>query len=129
MPRVWAIITAFVRGDRASSSLATSTLYVGSVTSTKTGTIPSWMTGATVVGKPAATVITSSPARSRRSPSRWLVSVATASRFADEPELTSRAVDTPYQAASSSSSRACQRPPVSQNSRLLSTRLTISSSP
>ena len=36
-------------------------LYVGSVTSTKTGTRPFWTIGLTVVGKPAATVITSSP--------------------------------------------------------------------
>ena len=36
-------------------------LYVGMSTSTKTGTAPFWMIGLTVVGKPAATVMTSSP--------------------------------------------------------------------
>ncbi len=47
------------------------------------------MIGLTVVGKPAATVITSSPGLSRRSPSFGEVRAVTASRSADEPELTS----------------------------------------
>ena len=54
-------------------------------TSTNTGTRPFWTIGLTVVGKPAATVITSSPGCSRRSPSFGEVSAETASRFADEP--------------------------------------------
>ena len=73
----------------------TSMLYVGSVTSTNTGTSPFWTIGLTVVGKPAATVITSSPGRSRRSPRRGEVSAVSARRFADEPELTSRRVAQP----------------------------------
>ena len=47
------------------------------------------MIGFTVVGKPAATVITSSPGRSLRSPSFGEVRQETATRFADEPEFTS----------------------------------------
>ena len=66
-----------------------------SSTSTKTGTSPFCTIGLTVVGKPAATVITSSPGRSRRSPSFGEVSAETASRFADEPELQSSAWRTP----------------------------------
>ncbi len=82
-----------------------------------------------MVGNPAATVMTSSPGERRRSPSWWLVSAATASRFADDPEFTSRACFTPYQSASSVSSRRCQRPAVSQNSAEASARFAISSSP
>ena len=57
-------------------------------TSTKTGTRPFWTIGLTVVGKPAATVITSSPGRS--APVAQLVgdvSAASASRFALEPRV------------------------------------------
>ncbi len=45
-------------------------------------------------GNPAATVTTSSPGCSRRSPSFGDVNVLSATRFADEPEFTSRAFDT-----------------------------------
>ena len=68
---------------------------VPSSTSTKTGTAPYWTMGAIVVGKPAATVITSSPRRIRRSPSRGDVSVMKASRLALEPEFTSSAKRVP----------------------------------
>jgi hypothetical protein len=47
--------------------------------------------GATVVGKPAATVITSSPRWIRRSPRSGEVRAMKAKRFAEEPELTKRA--------------------------------------
>ena len=47
------------------------------------------MIGLTVVGKPPATVMTSSPGLSWRSPSFGEVSAVSASRSADEPELTS----------------------------------------
>ena len=57
------------------------------ITSTNTGTSPFWTIGATVVGKPAATVITSSPGLSCSSPSVGDVKVLSASRFADEPEF------------------------------------------
>jgi antitoxin (DNA-binding transcriptional repressor) of toxin-antitoxin stability system len=46
------------------------------------------MIGLTVVGKPAATVMTSSPGRRRRSPSFGEVSADSATRFAEDPELT-----------------------------------------
>ena len=62
------------------------------------------MIGLTVVGKPAATVMTSSPGRSRRSPQLAARSGAvSASRFADEPELTSSACRTPKKRAKSRS--------------------------
>ncbi len=47
------------------------------------------MIGLTVVGKPGATVITSSPGLTRRFPSFGEVSAESATRLADEPELTS----------------------------------------
>ncbi|OIQ75747.1 hypothetical protein GALL_425800 [mine drainage metagenome] len=43
--------------------------------------------GFTVVGKPAATVMTSSPGFSARVPSLCEVSAVKANRFADEPEV------------------------------------------
>ena len=94
-PRVWAIITAFVFSDSASSSFVTSMLYWGMVTSTNTGTAPNWMAGATVVGNPQATVIISSPLFTLRSPSKWEVSVMKASRLAEEPEFTREQKRTP----------------------------------
>ena len=48
--------------------------------------------GATVVGNPAATVMTSSPRRIRRSPSLSDVSAMKASRLADEPGVDEQAV-------------------------------------
>ena len=50
---------------------------------------PYWIIGATVVGNPAATVITSSPRFTLRSPSSGEVNAINARRFAEEPELTS----------------------------------------
>jgi Cys-tRNA synthase (O-phospho-L-seryl-tRNA:Cys-tRNA synthase) len=58
--------------------------------STKTGTHPFWTIGLTVVGKPEATVMTSSPFVKRRFPRSGEVSVENATRFAEEPELTRR---------------------------------------
>ena len=75
----------------------TSMLYVPNSTSTNTGTQPFWTIGLTVVGKPAATVITSSPGHTRRSPSDSSISTVNATRFALEPEFTSNEVpDTHY---------------------------------
>ena len=88
-------MTAFVRAESAPSRSDTSTLYVGRLTSTKTGTAPYWMIGATVVGKPAATVMTSSPRPTARAPRSGDVSAIKASRFADEPEFTSEQCFTP----------------------------------
>ena len=98
------------------------------VTSTNTGTAPYWITGVTVVGKPAATVITSSPLFTLRSPSSGEVRVIKATRFAEEPEFTREQYLTPRYFASSSSNSSVYRPDVSQNSSALSTRLTISCS-
>ena len=106
LPSVWASITARVRSDRASSRRETSMLAVSGSTSTKTGTAPYWNSGETVVGNPAATVITSSPRAIRRSPSSGAVSVMKASRLAEEPEFTSRADCMPrYSASLRSNSR------------------------
>src|SRR5579862_1789105 len=80
------------------------------------------MIGLTVVGKPAATVITSSPARSRRSPSDGEVRHERAARLADEPELTSDAHRTPMKAANSRSNCAAKWPVVSHASNDDSTR-------
>ena len=57
-------------------------------TSTNTGVMPISMAGLTVVGKPAAAVITSPPGSIRRSPSKGDVRAQNAVRLADEPELT-----------------------------------------
>ncbi len=57
-------------------------------TSTKTGVMPQVIEGLTVVGKPAAAVITSSPGVRRRSPSIGEVRAEKATRLAEEPELT-----------------------------------------
>lgn len=61
LPNVCAIIIALVFSDKASSNFEVSILYCGIVTSTNTGIAPYCIIGATVVGNPAATVITSSP--------------------------------------------------------------------
>jgi hypothetical protein len=61
------------------------------------------MIGFTVVGKPAATVITSSPGTSLREPRMREVSPETAGRFADEPELHRSAWRAPVTAAKSRS--------------------------
>ena len=93
-------------------------------TSTKTGTRLFWMIGLTVVGKPAATVMTSSPGFSRRSPSFGEVRHDRATRLADDPELTSSAWRTPNRAANSRSNWSANRPVVSQKSSDESTRWT-----
>ena len=77
-----------MRGVTAASIREMSMLSVARSTSTKTGTAPNCRIGLTVVGNPAATPITSSPAFNARSPSLGEVSEERASRFADEPELT-----------------------------------------
>jgi len=58
------------------------------------------MIGLRVVGNPEATVTTSSPGTSRRSPSFGLVSADRAHRFADEPLLTKDAWRAPTYPAS-----------------------------
>src|SRR5271156_1173882 len=86
------------------------------------------MIGLIVVGKPAAAVMTSSPALSRDSPCSCDVSDAIATRFALEPEFTRTHSRTPYQRANSRSKRSAKRPVVSQKSSALSTSDTMSRS-
>lgn len=86
-----------------------------------TGTRRFWKMGLTVVGKPAATVITSSPDFSCRSPSFGEVSALNATRFADEPELTSDADRIPMNRASLLSNSLAQRPVVNHPSSAEST--------
>src|ERR1022692_792848 len=78
--------------------------------------------GLTVVGTPAATVITSSPGRSLRSPSDGEVRQESATRLADDPEFTSEAQRTPMKAAKSRSNSAAKRPVVNHASREASTK-------
>src|ERR1035438_623649 len=80
------------------------------------------MIGLTVVGNPAATVMTSSPARNLQSPSEGEVRHESATRLADDPEFTSDAQRTPIKAAKSRSNSAAKRPVVSQPSSDASTR-------
>src|SRR5664279_2141483 len=79
------------------------------------------MIGLTVVGNPAATVITSSPGFNLRSPSLGEVSALTATRLADEPELTSDALRTPTKRASLRSKSSAKRPVVNHASKAEST--------
>ena len=122
-PRVCAIMTALVFTLNASSSFVTSMLYCGMVTSTNTGTAPYWMTGVTVVGNPAATVMTSSPRRICRSPSSGAVNTEKAIRFADDPLFTRLAKRTSSHLANSRSNSSANRPVVSQKSSAASIRL------
>ena len=127
LPSVCASITALVLSESAFSSMVTSILYCGMVTSTNTGTAPYCITGVTVVGNPAATVMTSSPRFTALSPSSGEVSAMNAVRFALEPELTSAQYFAPRYSPSFFSNWSVYLPEVSQNSRELSTRLHISS--
>src|SRR5579872_1838044 len=77
--------------------------------------------GLMVVGKPAATVITSSPGLSRRSPNFGDVRALMARRLADEPELTKDAQRTPTKRASLRSNSSAKRPVVNQQSKAAST--------
>ena len=126
-PRVCATITAFVFGDKASSSLVTSILYCGIVTSTNTGTAPYCIIGVTVVGKPHATVMTSSPLFTCLSPKSGDVKVINASKLALDPEFTSDTYFVPNCFPNSFSNSSKYLPAVSQNSKEASTRFTISS--
>jgi hypothetical protein len=79
------------------------------------------MIGFTVVGNPAATVMTSSPGIRRRSPSFGDVSAVKATKLAEEPELTSEQLLTPIKRASFFSNAFAKRPVVNQQSRAEST--------
>ena len=85
--------------------------------------------GATVVGKAAAAVITSSPGRSWRAPSLGEVSVVTATRLAEEPEFTINTSLTPRYSARRPSKSWEKRPAVSQKSSTASAALRNSGGP
>ena len=80
------------------------------------------MAGVTVVGKPQATVMISSPFLIWRSPSSGAVSAMKAIRLAEEPLLTRWANLTPIHLANSFSNRSAKRPVVSQKSSVASVR-------
>src|SRR5260370_31642073 len=122
-------MTAFTLGLYASSRRETSISYVGNVTSRNTGTRRFWKIGLTVVGNPAATVMTSSPGFRRRSPSFGEVKALRATRLADDPEFTSEADRTPTNRASLRSNSLAKRPVVNQQSRAESTTEQTSSGP
>ena len=82
-----------------------------------------------MVGKPAATPMTSSPGLMARSPSLGEVRVLKATRLADEPELTVMRCLTPRNAASCFSKSSLKRPVVSQPSSEASTMFLSSSAP
>ena len=79
-----------------------------------------------MVGKPAATVMISSPLFTCRSPKRGEVNAIKARRLAEDPEFTKEQYRTPKYRENSSSNASVYRPEVSQNSSALSTRFTIS---
>src|SRR5260370_36782027 len=122
-------MTAFTLGLYASSRRETSISYVGNVTSRNTGTRRFWKMGLTVVGNPAATVMTSSPGLSRRSPSFGEVNALRATRLAEEPDLTREADRHPTNRASLRSKSLAKRPVVNQPSSAASTTEQTSSGP
>ena len=87
------------------------------------------MQGVTVVGKPQATVITSSPLFIRRSPNSEEVNAIKANKLAEEPELVNEQNLTPSQSANLFSKRCAHGPAVNQKSKEESTKFTNSSSP
>jgi hypothetical protein len=83
----------------------------------------------TVVGKPAATPITSSPCWIARSPSFGEVSVLNATRLAEEPEFTVMQVLDADERRQLGSNSSLKRPVVSQPSSEASTISSISGAP
>ena len=112
---------ALVLGVMAASIRLALMLCVAKSTSTNTGTAPNCRMGLTVVGKPAATPMTSSPGLMARSPRRGEVRAENATRLADEPELTVIRCLTPRYLAKRSSKAVLKRPVVSQPSSEAST--------
>ena len=121
LPSEWASMIALVCGEIAASIFDASMLWVARSTSTNTGTAPNCRIGLTVVGKPAATPMTSSPGLIARVPRRGLVRVENATRLADDPEFTVIACFTPRNSARRCSNSALKRPVVSQPSSEAST--------
>src|SRR4030095_13773177 len=85
------------------------------------------MIGFRVVGKPAATVTTSSPETKLRSANFGEVRLEMASRFEEDPELHNTALRTFRKRANSISNFAAYRPVVSQKSNDASIRCLTSS--
>ena len=79
-----------------------------------------------MVGKPQATVITSSPRLTWRSPNKGEVSAEKANRFAEEPEFVKEQYLTPNHSAKPFSNLRAHGPAVNQKSREESTKLTSS---
>ena len=73
--------------------------YVPSSTSINTGMRLFWRMGLSVVGKPHAVVMTSSPGLSLLLPSLGEVKVDIASRLAEDPEFVSKQCFTPRNSA------------------------------
>ena len=96
--------SARVRGPMAPATAAGSIVKVSRSTSTRTGTSPAFTSGKYVVDQATAGTTTSSPATSGRGRA-GLTRAATATRFADEPELTITASATPRYSAHSASKR------------------------
>ncbi|MMZ64608.1 hypothetical protein D1872_269520 [compost metagenome] len=80
-----------------------------------------------MVGKPAATVITSSPGMMRFSFNLGEVKAEIANKLAEDPEFVNKAYLTPKYSANSFSNCLWYLPAVSQKSNEESTRLLISS--
>ena len=87
------------------------------VTSKKTGIAPYCKIGFTVVGKEAATVITSSPGFIASSPSSFAVKAEKATKLAEEPEFTVNTDLTLIYLASFFSNSALNFPVVNQASK------------
>ncbi|SEH85524.1 hypothetical protein BAZSYMB_GCONTIG00831_0 [Bathymodiolus azoricus thioautotrophic gill symbiont] len=121
LPKVCANIIALVFGVIAASIKSASTLCVSKSTSTNTGIAPNCTIGLTVVGKPAATPMTSSPFLMALLPNFGDVSVANATKLADEPELTVIKCLISINSDSSFSNLRLKRPVVSQPSNDAST--------
>src|SRR3989338_601992 len=82
--------------------------------------------GLTVVGNPAATVITSSPGCSRFVPSCFDVSALSATRFAEDPELTRETYRTQSKSLNRFSNSFANLPSVHHPSRTASMAFEIS---
>jgi hypothetical protein len=101
-----------VRGESAEAALSRLIARVSGSTSTKTGTSPSWTKGHTVVGQASAGTRTSSPGDQGASPRERRSITSTASRLADDPELTITAWRAPVHVANAASNASSRSPNV-----------------
>ena len=91
LPNVCAKIIALVLDVIADSIFSGEAEKVGKSMSINVGIRLFWKIGLTVVGNPAARVITSSPEFNFLSPNSFDIKEETAKRFAEEPELVVKA--------------------------------------